>query len=91
MSIEELQNQGFGSHGGRMHSVHGDIQPLGRNNDNQKKAKKSAKILTINQLKNWGVMYDQIYFGKPSSDFYIDDKNLNFKKNWGKHLEKYTF
>ena len=64
---------------------------MGRNNDNQKKAKKSAKILTINQLKNWGVMYDQIYFGKPSSDFYIDDKNLNFKKNWGKHLQKYIF
>ena len=30
MSIEELQNQGFGSHGGRMHTVHGDIQPLGK-------------------------------------------------------------
>mgnify|MGYP001161037549 FL=1 len=30
MSIEELQNQGFGSHGGRMHTVHGEIQPLGK-------------------------------------------------------------
>ena len=64
---------------------------MGRNNDNQNKAKKSAKILTIKQLKKWGVMYDQIFFGKPSSDFYIDDKNLNFKKNLSKYLKKYTF
>ncbi len=64
---------------------------MGRNNDNQNKAKKSAKILTIKQLKKWGVMYDQIFFGKPSSDFYIDDKNLNFKKNLSKYLTKYTF
>ena len=27
-------------------------------------------------------------FGKPSSDFYIDDKNLNFKSNWIKYLKR---
>jgi len=64
---------------------------MGRNGDNQKKAVKGAKKLTISQLKKWKINYDQIFFGKPSSDFYIDDKNLNFKKNWRKYLKKYTF
>lgn len=35
---------------------------------------KNWKILTKNQLKNWGVLYDKLLFGKPSGDLYIDDK-----------------
>ena len=50
---------------------------MGRNNDNQKKAVSGAKKFTISQLKKWKINYDQIFFGKPSSDFYIDDKALN--------------
>ena len=30
--------------------------------------------LTIKQLKNWGVNYHEISFGKPAADYYIDDK-----------------
>lgn len=63
---------------------------MGRNNDNQKKAIGGAQKFTINQLKKWKVYYDKIFYGKPSSDFYIDDKNLNFKDNWHKNLKKYT-
>ena len=63
---------------------------MGRNNDNQKKAVSGAKKFTISQLKKWKLNYDQIFFGKPSSDFYIDDKNLNFNNNWNKNLRKYT-
>ena len=33
--------------------------------------------LTLEQLDSWGVQYDEIVFGKPSADFYIDDKALN--------------
>lgn len=29
---------------------------------------------TIRQLKEWGIEYDDIIFGKPSYDFIIDDK-----------------
>ena len=39
--------------------------------------KKKAKKITLNQLKKWKVKFHKIYFGKPSSDFYIDDKALN--------------
>jgi len=61
---------------------------MGRNNDNIISAKKSAKRLTINQLSKWKVKFHKLYFGKPSSDFYIDDKNLNYRSNWTKHLKK---
>ena len=30
--------------------------------------------LTKKQLKNWGVSYDELLFGKPEADKYIDDK-----------------
>lgn len=38
--------------------------------------------LTEQQLKVWGVKYDSLQFGKPSGDFYIDDKGLNVHDNW---------
>tara|TARA_Y100000768_G_C23914683_1_gene651772 strand:- start:2 stop:361 length:360 start_codon:yes stop_codon:yes gene_type:complete len=60
---------------------------MGRNNDNQNKAKKMAKKITLQQLKKWNLKYHRIYFGKPSSDLYIDDKNLNFSKNWSKKVK----
>ena len=33
--------------------------------------------LTLEQLDSWGVEYDEIVFGKPSADFYVDDKAIN--------------
>lgn len=30
--------------------------------------------LTEKQLKNWGVSYDELLFGKPEADKFIDDK-----------------
>jgi hypothetical protein len=32
------------------------------------------RLLTEKQLKNWGVSYDELLFGKPEADKYIDDK-----------------
>ena len=61
---------------------------MGRTNDNAKEAKKRAKKITINKLNKWKVKFHKIYFGKPASDFYIDDKNLNFELNWIKQLKK---
>ena len=61
---------------------------MARSNDNTTEARKKAKKITLNQLKRWKVKFHKIYFGKPSSDFYIDDKNLNFKSNWASHLKK---
>ena len=60
---------------------------MGRTNDNVTEARKIAKKITLSQLKKWNVKFHKIYFGKPSSDFYIDDKNLNFKSNWASQLK----
>lgn len=31
---------------------------------------------TSEQLKNWGIKYHKLILGKPSADFYIDDKGI---------------
>ena len=61
---------------------------MGRNHDNATLAKKKGYKFTKTQLNKWGLKFHKIYFGKPSSDLYIDDKNLNFKSNWVQDLKK---
>ena len=61
---------------------------MGRTNDNIAEAKKKSRKMTLKQLEKWNVKYHKIFFGKPSTDFYIDDKNLNFNKNWSDQLQK---
>lgn len=34
-------------------------------------------LLTFNQLNKFNIEYDEIYFGKPNCDFYIDDKAVS--------------
>jgi ribonucleotide monophosphatase NagD (HAD superfamily) len=34
---------------------------------------------TENQMKEWGVKHNDLKFGKPSADYYIDDKMLSLK------------
>lgn len=53
---------------------------MGRNNNNILQAKKDGYKFTKKQLKNWGVKYNALFFGKPSADFYFDDKSFNFNK-----------
>lgn len=36
--------------------------------------------LTRQQLLEWGLPEGRLYFGKPSADFYIDDKAVNIKE-----------
>ena len=43
---------------------------------------------TKNKLSEWGVKYHKLIFGKPSFDLYVDDKNLNFDKNWSVKILK---
>ena len=35
---------------------------------------------TSDWLKNNGVKYHRLMFGKPNGDYYIDDKNLSIKE-----------
>jgi len=57
---------------------------MGRNKENKNKAIKDGYNFTKKQLKKWNVKYDELIFGKPSYDLFVDDKNLSFKKNWSK-------
>lgn len=61
---------------------------MGRNNNNPIKAKREGYKFTFNQLKKWGLNFDELHMGKPSADYYIDDKSLNYKKNWHQVLKK---
>lgn len=32
---------------------------------------------TLKQLREWGLKYHHLIFGKPSADYYIDDRNID--------------
>ena len=59
---------------------------MGRNNDNINLAKKEGYKFTYNQLKKWNVKFHKLIFGKPSFDYFVDDKNDNFRKSWFKFI-----
>jgi len=40
------------------------------------------KELTLKQLKEWDVQYDNLLMGKPDYDVYIDDKSFNVDSHW---------
>ena len=56
---------------------------MGRSNENISLAKKRGYKLTYKQLKKWNVKFHKLIFGKPSYDFIIDDKSVDFK-DWTK-------
>tara|TARA_B100000989_G_scaffold176170_1_gene132253 strand:+ start:2464 stop:2802 length:339 start_codon:yes stop_codon:yes gene_type:complete len=60
---------------------------MGRSNENVKVAKKMGYKLTFNQLNKWGLKFHKLIFGKPSFDYIIDDKSINFKKDWYKNFK----
>ena len=55
---------------------------MGRSSEKKSLAKKKGLKLTKKQLNNWGLKYNQLIFGKPSYDLFVDDKNLGYEKNW---------
>ena len=61
---------------------------MGRNKDNVTKAKRDGYKFTESQLKKWKVNYNELIFGKPSYDLFIDDKCIFFKKNWYNYILK---
>jgi capsule biosynthesis phosphatase len=42
------------------------------------KVMKNVGLLTLSWLAEHGVEYDEIYFGKPNADLYIDDRAMRF-------------
>lgn len=47
---------------------------------------KNIGLLTLRQLEEWGFEYDEIYFGKPDADVFVDDKA--YHASMMKSLEK---
>lgn len=61
------------------------------NNNTGEIVAKQGKIL-IDWLEKYQIPYDELWFGKPLADVYIDDKALKFDNNWKeiyhKHLKE---
>lgn len=45
------------------------------------KVMKNIGKVTLEWLEKHGIPYDEIYFGKPNAEIYIDDRSLRFE-NW---------
>lgn len=39
---------------------------------------KNVGLITLEWLERYGIEYDEIYFGKPNAEVYIDDRALRF-------------
>lgn len=61
---------------------------MGRNKNDVKKAMAQGLNQTKNQLNKWGLKYHKLFFGKPAADYYVDDKFIDFKKDWTKKISK---
>lgn len=53
------------------------------------KVKEDIGELTERQLKKFGINYDELIFGKPYADFYIDDKAVNSFADLNKEIGYY--
>lgn len=49
--------------------------------------KKNLSRLTINSLKAWKIKYHKLIFGKIYYDYIIDDKSIDYSKNWIKTIK----
>ena len=50
---------------------------MGRHKNSINSAYQSFYDLTRSQLGAWGAKHHQLFLGKPSGDYYIDDKGVN--------------
>jgi hypothetical protein len=56
---------------------------MGRHKNNADLAKKEFYEFTEIQLSLWGCKYHQLFLGKPSADYYIDDKGVHSDEFFG--------
>tara|TARA_B100001029_G_C14771109_1_gene291246 strand:+ start:215 stop:574 length:360 start_codon:yes stop_codon:yes gene_type:complete len=61
---------------------------MGRTNSNIKMAYKIGYKKTYKQLNKWNLNFHELIMGKPRYDIFVDDKNMNFRKNWSKIIKK---
>jgi len=67
--INELYDEGN-------HITYFTARGMGSLQDPYKAINKYYK-LTLDQLESWGCRFNLLILGKPSADFYIDDKSIN--------------
>lgn len=48
-----------------------------RFNNDSDRARAEFELLTLSQLKDWGLSYDLLILGKPAGDLYVDDKAMS--------------
>ena len=60
---------------------------MGRSKENISKANKRGYVFTKRQLETWGLKHNKLIMGKPSYDYIIDDKSINFNKNWVRKIK----
>ena len=61
---------------------------MGKYKDNYIMANKKGYKKIKSQLRKWGLKFNELFF-KPHADFYVDDRFINFKRNWHMKLNKY--
>ena len=49
---------------------------MGRSGNSQAYARTAFYEFTRAQLEDWGVKYHSLFLGKPSGDYYVDDKGI---------------
>ena len=56
---------------------------MGKHKNSPKLAYEEHYNFTLKQLTSWGCMFDELHMGKPSGDYYIDDKGVNTNDFFG--------
>ena len=56
---------------------------MGRFGGNVDKAVEAFYVITESQLDRWGCKYHKLILGKPSADYYIDDKGIEANEFFG--------
>jgi capsule biosynthesis phosphatase len=49
---------------------------------------KNVGLITLEWLEKYGIEYDEIYFGKPNAEVYLDDRAVRFS-SWIEVTENY--
>ena len=44
--------------------------------------------MTLQQLKNWGFVYDEVYFRKPIADLHVSGNAMDARRFWNNQLER---
>ena len=69
--IKELKQNGH-------HIIIQTARNMGTCNSNVGKVMKNIGLITLDWLQRHDIQYDEIFFGKPNADLYIDDRALRY-------------